>query len=146
MLATAFSLSQFQTTVTKDSGAEIALLFVVRANWFKHSPILGIAQCRRTYCHHLVLEFLAVHPSIVGQFHPRVAGVGKGLIYGLAEIANQTGVELKWGRPPPIPRLFIRTSSSAQRSKTTFSLGKRCWQDADKHFATNSSANLIKRA
>ena len=96
-LPTALDLSGFQSALAQEAQAEIALLFVVRAKWFKPSPILGIAQCRRTYCHHFILEFLAVHPSIVGQVHQRVSGIGKGLVYGIAEIANNLGVELIWG-------------------------------------------------
>jgi hypothetical protein len=96
-LPTALDLSGFHSTLAQRPEAEIALLFVVRAKWFRPSPILGIAQCRRTYCHHFILEFLAVHPAIVGQVPPRVSGIGKGLIYGIAGIANNLGVELIWG-------------------------------------------------
>ena len=134
MLATAFSLSQFRTTVTRDFGAEIALLFVVRANWFKHSPVLGIAQYRRTYCHHLVLEFLAVHPAIVGQFHPRVAGVGKGLVYGLAEIANLTGVELIWGEATADSAPFYSHILFGAAVKDHFFIGKRTLERCGREF------------
>jgi hypothetical protein len=96
-IPTAHNLSAFRSILVKQAQAEIALLFVARAKWFKPSPILGIAQCRRTYCHHFILEFLAVHPSIVGQVHQRVSGIGKGLVYGMAEIANNLGVEVIWG-------------------------------------------------
>jgi hypothetical protein len=95
-LPTATSISEFQTVI-RGADAEVALLFVVRADWHAHSTVLGIAQCRRTYCHHLVLEFLAVHPSIVSQTQPRVSGIGKGLVYGIAGIAKKLGIELIWG-------------------------------------------------
>src|SRR5262249_34070923 len=54
-------------------------------------------QCRRTYAHHLVLEFLSVHPAIVGRLEPHVSGVGKGLMYALAEIAGHLDIKLIWG-------------------------------------------------
>jgi hypothetical protein len=96
-IPTAASVAAFRRIVSENPQAEVALMLLVRANWFGRSPILGLAQCRRTFCHHLVLEFLSVHPAIVGQLAPRVSGVGKGLIYGLAEIAGQLDLKLIWG-------------------------------------------------
>ena len=96
-IPTAASVADFDAIITQNPRAEIALMLLVRATWFERSPILGLAQCRRTFCHHLVLEFLSVHPAIVGRLDPRVSGVGKGLLYGLAEIAGQLGLTLIWG-------------------------------------------------
>ena len=93
----ATSMVDFRAIVSQNPQAEVALLFLVRARWFGRSSVLGFAQCRRTYCHHLVLEFLSVHPAIVGRLEPRVSGVGKGLVYGMAEIANHLGLKLIWG-------------------------------------------------
>ena len=44
-----------------------------------------------------MLEFLSVHPAIVGRLEPRVQGVGTGLLYGLAELAGRLGLSLIWG-------------------------------------------------
>jgi|SRR5882724_9807251 len=96
-IPTASSLREFQEIVRQTPEAEVAFLVLVRAAWFPRSPILGLAQCRRTYCHHLVLEFLSVHPAIVGKVGPNVAGVGRGLVYGLAEISGRLGLHLIWG-------------------------------------------------
>lgn len=96
-IPTAESIAEFQVITTENAQAEVALMLVVHAPWFGRSPILGPAQCRRTYCHHLVLEFLSVHPAIVGRVEPRVSGVGTGLLYGLAELAGRLGLKLIWG-------------------------------------------------
>ena len=96
-IPTATSMADFQAIIRENFHAEIALLLVARAPWFQRSPILGLAQSRRTYCHHLVLEFLSVHPAIVGKLSPRVAGVGHGLLCGLAELAGALGLKLIWG-------------------------------------------------
>src|SRR2546423_11949726 len=90
-------MDEFQQIVRQNSEAEVALLVIVRGDWFLRSPILGLAQCRRTYCHHLVLEFLSVHPAIVGKLAPQVTGVGRGLVYGLAAWAGDLGIQLIWG-------------------------------------------------
>src|SRR2546426_11891741 len=96
-IATATSFESFKSIVTRQSQAEVSLLLVVRADWFARSRVLGLAQCRRTYCHHLILEFLSVHPAIVGGAAPHVRGTGAGLIYSLAEVAGSVGVPLIWG-------------------------------------------------
>jgi len=61
------------------------------------NPRLGLAQGRRTYCHHLILEFLSVHPAIVGGNTPRIHGVGAGILYSLTELAGLLRVPLVWG-------------------------------------------------
>lgn len=96
-IPTAASIAEFQAIIAESAQAEVAFLLLVRAPWFERSPILGLAQCRRTYCHHLVLEFLSVHPAIVGKLTPQVAGVGLGLVCGLAELAGSLGLSLIWG-------------------------------------------------
>jgi hypothetical protein len=96
-IATAASVAEFEGIISENPQTEVALMLLVRATWFERSPILGLAQCRRTFSHHLVLEFLSVHPAIVGRLDPQVSGVGKGLLYGLAEMAGQLGLGLIWG-------------------------------------------------
>src|SRR6266581_1229260 len=96
-IATASSLENFKTIIVREPLAEVSFLMLVQANWFKPSPILGLAQGRRTYSHHFILEFLAVHPGIVGGASPRVRGVGSGLVCGLASFAGSLDVPLIWG-------------------------------------------------
>ena len=96
-IATAVSFETFESIVARAPHAEVSLLLIVRADWFARSRILGLAQCRRTYCHHLILEFLSVHPAIVGRADLHVRGVGTGLVYGLAELAGLLGIPLIWG-------------------------------------------------
>jgi hypothetical protein len=96
-IATATSLENFKSIVERESQVEVSLLLPVRADWFAPSRILGLAQCRRTYCHHLLVEFLSVHPGIVGATSPRVRGVGSGLICGLAALAGMLEMPVIWG-------------------------------------------------
>ncbi len=96
-ISTATSLETFKTLIAREPRAEVSALVLVQADWFTRSRILGLAQCRRTYCHHLILEFLSVHPAIVGRAGLQVRGVGSGLVYGLAELAGILGMPLIWG-------------------------------------------------
>src|SRR5207244_2172791 len=96
-IATATSLADCNAAIQHDSHAEVSLLLLVCADWFPSSSVLGLAQCRRTWCHHLLLEFLSVHPRIVGGIVPQVRGVGSGLVFGLAELAGRLGMRMVWG-------------------------------------------------
>src|SRR5436309_1477567 len=96
-ICTATNVAEFKAAVSQNTEVEISLLLLARADWFPSSSALGLAQCRRTYCHHLILEFLSVHPRVVGAVPPRVRGVGSGLIYSLAEFAGILGMPLVWG-------------------------------------------------
>src|SRR3989441_2233500 len=107
-IPSASNIGQFRRIIRHNPLAETALLLLVRAPWFERSPIIGLAQCRRTFCHHLLLEFLSVHPAIVGRLDPRVSGVGKGLVYGLAEIAGQLSLTLIWGEATAHSAPFYR--------------------------------------
>lgn len=93
---TATSLAAFRAAVRRNKQVEVSFLLMARAAWFP-SSVPGLVQCRRTYCHHFILEFLAVHPSVVGKVAPRVQGVGSGLLYSLAELAGTLGAPLIWG-------------------------------------------------
>ncbi|HRI13351.1 MAG TPA: hypothetical protein PLX89_10115 [Verrucomicrobiota bacterium] len=43
------------------------------------------------------MEFLSAHPAIVGGTGPKICGIGKGLVYGLAQFAGKVGVPMIWG-------------------------------------------------
>lgn len=57
---------------------------------------IGLAYCRRTWCHHLALDFLALHPSVL-ESAQGVRGVGAGMMYGLVRLANALGIPRIWG-------------------------------------------------
>lgn len=93
----ATSLAEIRTATARASREELAFLLLARAEWSSGSPILGLAHCRRTWCGHLFLDFLSVHPRIVTQEEPRIRAVGIGILYGWCEIAGRCGVPVVWG-------------------------------------------------
>jgi hypothetical protein len=93
---TATSMGELRRTTKGDPEAEVSFLLIARGEWFAHSSVLGLAQCRRTYCQRFILEFLSVHPAIVGG-DVKVRGISSGLLFGLAEIATQAGINAIWG-------------------------------------------------
>jgi hypothetical protein len=96
-IPTATNLPEFRAAIARNSQAEVSFLLLAKADWFRSRSALGLAQCRRTYCHNLILEFLAVHPRVVGKVAPIIEGVGSGLLFSLAEMAGALRMRLIWG-------------------------------------------------
>ena len=77
-------------------GARVASGDIAKAVGKSVSPTLGVAWCRRTWCNHLVLDFLAVHPALndpVGGYR----GLGSAMFIGIAVVAGKINCHLVWG-------------------------------------------------
>jgi len=94
--ATAASLGELRAAITRNARSEIAFLLVASAQWAKRYQFLALAYCRRSWCHHLVLDFLAVRPGLSFAGQP-IRGLGTGMIFGLASLADSLGVNVIWG-------------------------------------------------
>lgn len=117
---TATGLAEFRSCLARDDRAEISFLLLVRADWFASKSALGLAQCRRTFCHHLILEFLAVHPLAVGKIEPAIQGVGSGLLYSLAELAGMLGIPIIWGEATAYSAPFYSKALGLQNIQDHF--------------------------
>jgi hypothetical protein len=91
---TAHSLDQLQQLIARDQEGEYCFHLKVTADWFPAS--LGEAMVRRTWCHHLMLDFMFVHPSISGR-RVDVRGVGLSIFQSVCLIAKCLGCPLVWG-------------------------------------------------
>jgi hypothetical protein len=94
--ATVASFRELQAAIRKNSRAEIAFLMIAFAEWSKGNQVLALAYCRRTWCHHFALDFLAVQPAVSFQDEP-IRGIGTGMIFGLASLAEHLKIQLLWG-------------------------------------------------
>ena len=94
--ATVASLDELRTAIKRNERAEIAFLLVASAEWATRYKFLTLAYCRRTWCHHLVLDFLAVRPgaSFAGQ---PIRGLGTGVLASLMGLADSLKMEMVWG-------------------------------------------------
>ncbi len=91
----ALSIEQLREAINAEPFAEIGFILVAVASWGKANNVLGCCFCRRSWSHHLILDFLAVHPQVVADREPR--GVGTGIVYSLVELADELGIKLIWG-------------------------------------------------
>jgi hypothetical protein len=94
--ATVASLEDLRAAIIDNDRAELAFLMVASAEWAKSYRFLALAYCRRTWCHHLVLDFLAVRPGLTFANQP-ISGMGTGMLYCLTGLAASLGMETIWG-------------------------------------------------
>jgi len=94
--ATVASLDDLRAVIKRDERAELAFLLVASAEWAKRYKFLALAYCRRTWCHHLVLDFLAVRPGVSFANQP-IYGIGAGVLYSLTKLADSLGMATIWG-------------------------------------------------
>jgi hypothetical protein len=88
------SLEQLRELIAAAPEGEYCFHLKVTADWFPAS--LGGAMVRRTWCHHLMLDFLFVHPSISGR-KVNVRGVGLALFQAVCMIAKTLDCPQVWG-------------------------------------------------
>jgi hypothetical protein len=124
---TASGIATLKRRIAADKDGEVAFLLIVRAK-SDRARCLGIALCRRTWANHIVLDFLATHPTCLQSGPGRISGIGKGLLYGICEIAGRIGASAMWGEA---------TEDSAPKYRRIFRLKK-----ADDLFYVPSS-NLL---
>jgi hypothetical protein len=126
--ASVASLDELRAAIKRNERAELAFLMVASAKWAKRYKFLALAYCRRTWCHHLVLDFLAVRPGIAFANQP-VRGIGTGILASLMGVADSLGMDTLWGeatgssapfyekvlKTKPIQDLFIIRRKAMQR-------------------------------
>src|SRR2546430_13598659 len=112
---TATTLLQLRTAIRRNPRAEVAFMLIARASWQAGLNLIGLAYCRRSWCHRLIVDFVAVHPHVVGRLHGRIRGIGTGLFYGLIQIADTLGIEMIWGEATANSAPFYERILGAER-------------------------------
>lgn len=90
----AHSLSELRRMIAEDPQGEFCFHFKITADWFPAS--LGGAMVRRTWHHHLALDFLFVHPRIASR-QVNVKSAGLQLLQAICMIARDLGCQRVWG-------------------------------------------------
>ena len=75
---------------------EVGFILIAKSVGEPTPSTLGIAWCRRTWCNHLVLDSLTVHP-VLNDPAGGYKGMGLGMFIGIAVVAERLGCPLVWG-------------------------------------------------
>jgi hypothetical protein len=90
----ALSLAQLRQIVADDPRGEYCFHLKVTADWFPAS--LGGAMVRRTWSHHLMIDFLFAHPQVCSRV-VNVKSIGFNLLRAICLIADTLGCKRVWG-------------------------------------------------
>ena len=133
--ATVASLDELRAAIKRNERAELAFLLVASAEWAKRYKFLAVAYCRRTWCHHLVLDFLAVRPGLMFANQP-VFGVGSGILSSLMGMADILGMETMWGEATASSARFYEKVLKMRPVKDLFIIQRDLMSDiARRYFA-----------
>lgn len=103
--STAPSLPELRRMIALDPQGEYCFHLKVTADWFPGS--LGGAMIRRTWHHHLALDFLFVHPRIASKL-VNVKSVGLQLLQAICMIAHTLDCQRVWGETTEDSAPFYR--------------------------------------
>jgi len=133
--ATVASLEDLRAAVRRNDRAELAFLLVASADWARRYKFLALAYCRRTWCHHLVLDFLAVRPGLTFANQP-ISGMGSGVLFSLARIADDFDMEMIWGEATASSARFYEKVLKIRPVKDLFIIPREMMRDiARRYFA-----------
>lgn len=90
------SLAELRKALAGNKRCEVAFILIGTTSVRGSEIPIGLAYCRRTWCHHLALDFLALHPRTLDE-HGQIAGVGSGIVYGLVKLAKTLRIRRIWG-------------------------------------------------
>jgi len=125
--ATVASLEELRAAVKRNDRAELAFLLVASAQWARRYKFLALAYCRRTWCHHLVLDFLAVRPGVSFANQP-IRGIGTGILASLTGLADSLGMETMWGEATASSAPFYERVLKTKSIKDLFVIRRKTMQ------------------
>ncbi|MGV3661731.1 MAG: GNAT family N-acetyltransferase [Prosthecobacter sp.] len=116
------SVSQLHKCTEQQPEGEFGFLLVARATWKPAPGILGIAWCRRTWCNHIVLDFLSVHPATNDPVRG-YKGMGGAMLRAVAVVAGLIDCPLVWGEATVSSASFYQKMLGGQAVRDHFFIG-----------------------
>lgn len=95
--ATVKSLEHLTETIEQNQKSETAMVLIARPAWASRTKTLGIAYLRRTWCHHLYLEFFTAHPQVLTKRYEKIGAVGDAMLHQIVALAEQLDIRCVWG-------------------------------------------------
>lgn len=141
--ATVASLEELRAAIRRNERAELAFLMVASAAWAKRPQSLALAYCRRTWCHHLVLDFLAVRPGVSFANQP-IRGIGSGVLFALAGIANDLGIPRIWGEATAGSARFYEKALRIRSVRDLFIIRQSTMRSSREHYLDQMKRRLAE--
>jgi hypothetical protein len=91
------SVADLHRNIRRDPHGEFGMMLLAKPAWRASAPVLGFCFARRSWCHHLIVDFLGVHARVLGHARERVHGVGTGILYQLVQLADEFHIRCVWG-------------------------------------------------
>jgi hypothetical protein len=85
------SFAGLSRKIQTETKCEVAFIMVASISQNGRDLPVGLAYCRRTWCHHLALDFLALHPRALDPTW-RMSGIGSGIVFGLVQLARALNI------------------------------------------------------
>jgi len=142
---TVASLDDLRTAIKRNDRAELAFLLVASAEWAKRYKFLALAYCRRTWCHHLVLDFLAVRPRLSVENQP-IRGLGTGILASLTGLADSLGMQTVWGEATASSAPFYEKVLKTKPIKDLFEIRRKTMQRILRDHRQKEERSLAKRS
>ena len=123
----ATSLDDLVSKIEARPKGEIGFMLVARPTWRNGPRSIGIAWCRRTWCNHIVLDFLAAHPQS-NDPASGYKGIGFSLMLALAKVAHHIQCPLVWGESTESSSTFYQKLLGGRPVSDCFSLDEATLQ------------------
>jgi hypothetical protein len=89
------SEQDFNQQISDNPQVDVLAIITLDAPWFRLSGGMGMCQFRRTWQHNFVIDYIAVHPVLLGEVQS-IEGVGTMLLYTVATLATTLKIEKVW--------------------------------------------------
>jgi len=113
------SIHELRAKIASEPLGEFGFLLVARPTWKPAPAALGIAWCRRTWCNHIVLDFLSVHPA-TNDPGGGYKGMGGAMLRAVAVAAGMIDCPLVWGEATVSSASFYEKMLGGQKIRDHF--------------------------
>jgi len=143
--ATVATFDELRAAIGRSERGEFAFLMVASAGWAKRQRFLALAFCRRSWCHHLILDLLAVRPGLSFANQP-IRRTGTGVLFGLVSLASALGMELIWGEATADSAPFYERVLQIRPVKDLFIIDGGAMRGIHDRYITNQNSQKSQLA